>query len=144
MHGIERLGIDGSHHLRPLTELTTEHGIGHRRRTRPIARLHLARRHVEHHRHARCAMTGGHLAGAGTSGNVVPERIDHGGQPSSEPTIHHVVEHGERIGGDAQVVFSLAHQPPQRVARDHMAGEVLGRPGGLARSGRADQHDEAG
>jgi hypothetical protein len=55
----------------------------------------------------------------------------------------HVVEHGEGVGGGAQVVLALTDDGAQCVAGNDVLSEVLARPGGLARTGRADEYDEA-
>ena len=92
----------------------------------------------------------GHLvpAGQGEVGGpplrVQAEGVDDGEQAPGEPAIDDEVEHREGVGAGPLVVPGHADQRPQGVRRHDLLGtEVRGGPGGLARSRRSDQHDQA-
>ena len=126
-------------------ELLGDHRRRHRPVAVPVAPPAQRRRGVEHHQHGRQPGGPGHPQVVPAAVRVQPEGVDHRGQAAAGAGGDDLVEQVEGLGGRVQVGGSAAHHRPQRVRGDDLGGpEAVGRPGGLARSGRAGQHDHGG
>ena len=145
-------GVDGEHQVEPadgqveqrgLGELGPQHRCRHRPIPEPVACSADVEGRAEPHRHHRQPGSAAERKSGFAAVGIESQGVDDRGQSASQPGRDDGVQHRERIDRGIEIALAAADGCPQGIRRDDLvAGEMLPCPGGLARTGRADQQHQ--